>query len=116
MNLHGRLNRCIDDTLSQDPRAALIAYRQLADEYMPWLEARVVALAKREQWTYGRMSRLLGCSRQHLQRKFRVIVPELPFDPDLAYQRSEREARRWINPAGGLRLRPPDDDHDPIAW
>lgn len=52
MDLHGRLNRCIGDTLGQDPRAALIAYRQLADEYMPWLETRVVALAKRRKWTY----------------------------------------------------------------
>lgn len=33
----------VDDILGEDPRAALIAYRELSGEQLPWLEQRIAA-------------------------------------------------------------------------
>jgi hypothetical protein len=112
MDIGTRLHRLLDDVLGQDPRRALIAYRQLADEHLPWLELRVVALAKREGWSLARMGRLLGHSRQTMHRKFRTIRPALPNDPDVDQQRANRAFRWWTDPTNRTAY----IDQDPVAW
>ena len=85
----------IDDVLGQDPRRALIAFHELNDTQMPWLEQRVVALAGRDDWSWARIARLLGRSRQDVHRRLRTIVPALPHDPCADYRRWEIETERW---------------------
>ncbi len=112
MDIGTRLHRLLDDMLGQDPRRALIAYRQLADEHLPWLEQRVVALARREAWTFARIGRLLGRSRQAVQQRFQRIQPATPYDPSIPFQRERRMVQQFTSPD---RRRARQDD-DPIAW
>jgi len=37
MDIRGTLHQLVDDMLDQDPRRALIAYRLMAHEHLPWL-------------------------------------------------------------------------------
>ncbi len=96
MDIRTRLHHLVDDILGEDPRAALIAYRELSDAQLPWLEQRVVALARREQWAWARIARLLGRSRQQVHRRFRTILPTLPHDPMAAHRRWELETTRLL--------------------
>ena len=95
MDIRTRLHHMVDDVLGQDPRAALIAFHELYDAQMPWLEQRVVALARRERWSWARIARLLGRSRQDVHRRLRTIAPALPHDPHAEYRRWELETQRW---------------------
>ena len=97
MDIRGRLHLMIDDILGQDPRAALIAMRELNDHHVPWLEQRVVSLARRERWTWARIARLRGRSRQHVHQRFKTITPTLPHDPMADHRRWELESIRVLN-------------------
>jgi AraC-like DNA-binding protein len=96
MNIRARLHTMIDDILGQDPRDALIALRELNTHQMPWLEERVVALARRDEWSWARIARLLGQSRQQVHRRFRLLAPSLPHDPMAEHRRWELETARLI--------------------
>jgi hypothetical protein len=61
----------IDQALGADPKAALIASRQLKDE-VEWLTERSVALARREGFEWAPISRLLGISRQWARERFKA--------------------------------------------
>ena len=116
MDIARRLHLIIDDMLGQDPRRALIAHRELKDEHLPWLEQRIVALAKRDGWSYGRMARLLGVSRQHLHRRFSTLRPATPVDHRAEQQALERMIVR-MRRHGGLRSGGGDDpDEDVVPW
>jgi hypothetical protein len=80
MDVRHRLVAMIDDLLGNDPRAALVALPELRDEQVPWLEARAVALARRERWSWAKIGRVLQRSRQQLNRQYRVIVPTVAHD------------------------------------
>jgi hypothetical protein len=82
MDIQRRLHAMIDDILGQDDRNALIAFHELHDHQMPWLEQRVIALARRENWGWARIGRLLDRSRQHLHQRFGKIVPIAAARPD----------------------------------
>ena len=97
MDINTRLHRLLDDALGQDPRRALLAYRQLSKEHLPWIEQRIVALARREGWSWGRMARLLGCTRQRLHQQFRHLPPSLPHDPDVDQQIERRAFNRTLD-------------------
>lgn len=77
MNVRTDLHRLIDEVLDDDPRPALIAYRRLAKEPLPWLEQRVVALARRDGRNWAKIGRLLDVSRAALHARFRTIVPRV---------------------------------------
>ena len=100
MNILSRLHIMIDDIFSEDPRTAIIAFRELNDHHMPWLEKRVVALARREHWGWARIARLLGRSRQDIHKRFRAMVPSLPHDPLAEYHRWELETARLAKTGG----------------
>lgn len=108
--MHRDLTSLIDDLLSDHPRTALIAYRRLTVDELPWLELRVVALARRQGWGWATIARLLGRTRQSVHERFHSARIALRPDPNLAKHRQQaafagiaEEARRCT-------------DDDPVAW
>jgi hypothetical protein len=110
MKVRDDLVRIIDDVLGDDPRAALIACARLTDDELPWLEQRVVALARREGWNWATIGRLLRRTRQTVRQRFDGVPLAKRHDPHLAYNRGEAEFARLRNDF----QRQADDD--PIAW
>ena len=101
------LRRLVDEVLGDDPRTALVAYRDLADRQLPWVEQRVVALARREGLNWAQIARQLGRSRQAVQRRFVTIVPRpAPGPRETAF---ERLVRRQNDQFERL-MRPHDSD------
>jgi hypothetical protein len=106
--------RHIDAMLDDDPRMALIAMREFTEHDLPWLERRTVRLARREGYSWARMARLLGRTRQTVRERFKSIdgtweAPDLqPVDHGTrmmfkyrraqAARQAEREFEEW---AGG---------------
>ncbi len=110
MNVRKDLDRIIDDVLGDDPRAALIACARLTDDELPWLEQRVVALARREGWSWASIDRLLRRTRQSVRQRFNGAQLAARRDPYLEYNRQEAEFTRVK--ASFERQR----DDDPVAW
>jgi hypothetical protein len=123
------LVQMIDRALGDDPRAALIAARQLEEE-CDWVTKRAVALARREGWNWARIGRLLGMTRQGTRKRFPLAAPFAPpssITHDRVTQYS-RETERMQNDLRRRRDHPgqPDGpggpggqdgpDDDPIAW
>lgn len=111
----------IDDILGQDPRDALIALRELNTHQMHWLEERVVALARRDEWSWARIARLLGQSRQHVHQRFKTLVPSLPHDPMAEHRRWELETARLIaevrrGRSGKAHADANSDDDEAVPW
>jgi len=113
------LERMLDRSLSDDPRAALIASRQLGEE-TEWLLQRAVALARREQWSWGRIGRLLGVSRQAARQRFSRTAPTVPPHRRADHQSEatlhNRESERMLRQmkAGTWQLDRGDDEV--VAW
>ena len=119
------LHRLIDEVLGDDARRALVAYRDLSDRQLPWLEQRVVSLARRERMSWGTIATMLGRSRQGLQQRFRVIAPKpapAPLEDEwdatarkhedafmAALRRMQNKQRRGGGDDGEI-------DDDPVAW
>jgi len=108
----------IDRALGDDPKAALIAARQLKDE-VEWLTERSVALARREGYDWGRISRLLDITRQWARERFKAAPPRLP--PHVVannrYLHDIREAERALRDL--RRSSRPDkdaDNDDIVGW
>ena len=119
MDIRMRLHAMIDDILGQEPRDALIAFRELNTHQMPWLEKRVVALARRDDWSWARIARLLGRSRQQVHLRFRSLAPSLPHDPMAEYRRWELETTRLIAAAQRGRTATAYDegtDDEAVPW
>ncbi|MCU1393737.1 MAG: hypothetical protein JWM34_2165 [Ilumatobacteraceae bacterium] len=110
MEVRDQLKTLIDEVLDDDPRTALIAYRRLVDDEIPWIEQRVVALARRENWNWATIARLLGRTRQSVHERFRKAAIAHRPDPHLAKHQYERSFRQITE---DIRRR---DDDDPIAW
>lgn len=55
--------------LTGRPAAALVAYRRLVDDYLPWVERRLVHRARRSGSSWAGLGRLLGRSRQAVQQR-----------------------------------------------
>ncbi|HEY4331923.1 MAG TPA: hypothetical protein VGM78_05120 [Ilumatobacteraceae bacterium] len=110
MDTRADLHRLLDNLLSDDPRTALIAFRQLSTDELPWLEQRTVALARRHGWNWATIARLLGRTRQSVHARFHNARLAVRPDPDLARHRQEAEF-------AGIReqVRRSSDD-DPVAW
>ena len=110
MTVRDQLDALLDDLLGDDPRPALIAFCRLVDDELPWLEQRVVALARREGWNWATIARLLGRSRQSVHERFRNIRLSIRPDPHLAKHRQERDYRGI---AEAVRR---NQDDDPVGW
>ena len=110
------LRDMIDRALGDDPKAALIAARQLKSE-VEWLTERSVALARRDGYDWGRIGRLLGVSRQSARERFKSAPPRLP--PHVVrrnrYLAEQRETERLI--AQLDRAKTSDQDEgDVVGW
>jgi len=108
------LDQLLDAILSDDPRRALAAYRDLADRQLPWLEQRAVALARMDGLNWAVIGHLLGRTRQTVRERFGTIVARpAPGTHESAYSRMVREHEEAF-----LRLNDPlpQDDDDPVAW
>ena len=110
------LVRMIDRALGDQPKEALIAARQLQDD-VEWLIERCVALARREGYDWGRISRLLRISRQWARVRFKNAPPRVP--PHVValnrYLREERESQRLVNELRE-KAKHGDDGNDVVAW
>ena len=104
------LHRLIIDALADDPRVALIACRRLADEEFASIERNAVRRARQSGWTWARIGRLLGRTRQSVRARFagvdeaaplRLPDPKQQWDPGAGdravarYQRALRLAREF---------------------
>lgn len=117
MDIRRELHEQLDDTLGDDPRRALIAYRSLADDHLPWLEQRVVALARRDGWDWGRIGRLLGRTRQSTREKFKDLRPATPIDRNAAHHRWQAatgKAMAAVRSLPSQQFR--EDDRDVVPW
>ena len=95
------IQRHLDAALGDDPRDALIAVRKLINDDLPWLERRAVDLARRELWSWVRISRLLMRSRQSVRERFQpfdgVPLPDYEVNDPIAQLNAAAEItlRRW---------------------
>lgn len=64
------LRRHLNDALSEDPRVALVAVRQMIEEDIPWLERRAVRQARWYGYSWARIGRLLSRARQSVRERF----------------------------------------------
>lgn len=108
MSVRTDLDSLLDDILDDDPRRALIAFRKLTKDELPWMEQRVVALARREDWNWARIGRLLGRSRSAMQQRFKYARIKLRPDPYLLTRAQEVALANYA--------RRGEAEHDPIAW
>ena len=108
MNVGDQLHILIEDLLGDEARPALIAYRRLVEDELPWIEQRVVGLARRDGWSWARAGRLLGRSRQAVQKRFERMAPIRRPDHRAELQRHEAEFVRLLR---GVRSEP-----DPVPW
>jgi hypothetical protein len=94
----------------------LIAARQLKAE-VEWLTERSVALARREGYDWGRISRLLGITRQWARERFKSAPPRLP--PHVVannrYLAEQRKGERLMREMDRAKRRSQADD-EPVAW
>ena len=79
---------------------------------------RAVALARREGFDWGRISRLLGITRQWERERFKASPPRLP--PHVVarnrYLAEQREGERLLNRLNSGAGHLPDEDEDVVAW
>jgi hypothetical protein len=111
--VRNELTGMIDDALGDDAKSALIAARRLKAE-VEWLTERAVALARRNGYDWGRISRLLGITRQWARTRFKDAPPRLP--PHVVardrYLAEQRRGERLLNQINSGTYRSVDDDHD----
>ena len=86
----------LEDALSDSPKAALGAVRRLANE-LDWLEQRAVSLALTNDYSWGKIGRLLDLSRQGARKKF-PPVPEVPA-PHVILRNAHLETERQAEAA-----------------
>ena len=114
MELRDELKSLIDDVLSDDPRTALIALRRLTDDELPWIEQKVVAMARCAGWNWATIGRLLARDRTSVRQRFDHVRLSLRPPTRTFTSAHEREMRESY--ADLQRRRRYDADDEPVAW
>lgn len=95
------IHRHVDAAGGDDPREALIAVRKLINDDLPWLERWAVDVARRDMWSWARISRLLMRSRQGVRQRFGALdgvpVPGYVINDPIAELNAAAEVtlKRW---------------------
>lgn len=91
------LSHLLSEILDASPRRGLAAHRVLASAYLPWLERRLVHRMRVGGASWTGIGRVLGVSRQAVQKRFDrpvslddMLPPTLP-DKTTGPHREERE-------------------------
>jgi hypothetical protein len=114
MDTRRQLHHLLDDMLSANPRTALIATKRMTGE-LSWIEQRAVGIARREGWTFARIARLLGRTRQSVHQRYGSMPAQI-VSPRNNWNRAAQKAE-----ADFVRLmREIDEDRrygeEPVAW
>lgn len=108
----------IDDALTGNPRAALVAARFLPGE-IEWLQRKAVMHARANGYDWGVISRLLAMTRQGARQKFGRLRPPTASPYTIAmrrYRRPFEEGEQLLQRLkAGAPLRAPEPD-DPVFW
>lgn len=110
--------RLIDDALSDNPRAALVAARFLPGE-IEWLQRKAVMRARANGYDWGVISRLLAITRQGARQKYGPWRPPAASPYTVAMRRYRRpfeegeQLLQRLKAGKPFRAREPDD---PIFW
>ena len=105
MTCPSEIKRHVEQALGDDPRMAVVAVKLLTTEDLPWLEERAVRFARASGYSWGKLGRLLGRSRQAVYRRHIAIdgtpqpMPRRPMrDGDRImshWYRALGDGRRW---------------------
>lgn len=113
-----QLIRLIDDALTGNPKAALIAARFLPGE-IEWLQRKAVMHARANGYDWGLISRLLAITRQGARQKYGPWRPPAASPYTVAmrrYRRPFEEGEQLLQRLkAGKPFRAPEPD-DPIFW
>jgi IS30 family transposase len=117
MSTQRELHQLVDEMLGDDGRRALVAYRRITDDHLPWLERRAVLAARRHGDSWAIIGRLLGRSRQALQQRFdrQFTVDELRPVPR-RLSAGEAQEQRVLRILRDRERRDGADDDDVVAW
>lgn len=111
------VRQMIADAQGADPRLALASVKALADE-TDWLLIRAVRLARAQGYDWGRISRLLGVSRQAARQRFDRLAPTV--GPTMPHTRGrtpwEQHATDLVESKVDLRRRREFESGDAVFW
>jgi len=111
------IRQIVADAQGTDPRLALVAVRELAEE-TDWLLVRAVRQARSVGYDWGRISRLLGVSRQGARQRFERLAPLAGPMPPRTRGRTlwERDAIELFEGSADLRRRREFESGDAVFW
>ncbi|MDJ0771117.1 MAG: hypothetical protein QNJ12_20170 [Ilumatobacter sp.] len=119
MTCPSEIKQHIEQALGGDPRLAVVAVRRLASEDLPWLEERVVRLARADGYSWARLGRLLGRSRQAVRTRFGEIDGTRQPFPFRTMRDDARIMVHWYEAKADARRRTEFDGLSPddvVAW
>ena len=120
MHTRSRVLLHIDQALSDQPRAAVIALRQLLDEDIPWIERTVIRRARADGYDWAQLGRLLRRSRQAVRKRygmFDATYESVSFDH--SQSRADPTAEYWRELADIKRQQRLEEwaaSDDVVAW
>ncbi|HQZ32969.1 MAG TPA: hypothetical protein PK020_01025 [Ilumatobacteraceae bacterium] len=111
------VRQMIADAQGDNPRLALVAAKGLRAE-TDWLLVRAVRLARAQGYDWGKISRLLGVSRQAARQRFDRLAPTV--GPTMPHTRGrtpwEQHAVELAEATADLRRRREFEAGDAVFW
>jgi hypothetical protein len=102
------------EAVSDDAASALRGIRALQRD-LPWWEERAVVLARQQRWSWARIARLLGRSRQAVWERYGRLHPPPLRRPEPSWLDRDRR-RQAMTLADVLRQAAAAEDDQPVAW
>jgi hypothetical protein len=111
--MEAQLIHLIRQACGDEPKHAIYAVRLLAGE-LPWLEQHAVVVARRSGWSWARIARGLGRTRQSVWERYGQRQPPRRRDDDLTVY--ERESRARARTSADIRRELAIEDGEVVAW